>query len=395
MIRLIWWGVLALAGMALALFAVSEQGNVSLQWSGYLIETSVSFLILVLLIIAAIAFGLLRMLSSLASLPQRWRLWRERKRAAQPMKNMVAGVQALALQQEDKAFKALTAGKDDSLWVRSVISAELAHAHQQAEKRDSLIRQALALAPEQAFTIQMLHIRWLLPEDPAAALVIIDELRDSHPKQRTLMALRAQALEALEDWDALTDYLPIAKKALSNQYHRNLQHRLFAERLAMADDRSELDLLWNQLSKAHQREPMIVQSYVSRALTWGKSQKLWDIVVNSLDSHWNEGSLQLLARLMGQDLYQELKQVNRLQKRHAGEPMLWWLSGMLAQQQGMIEMAEHDFKRSLGLGKTPQAALSLSELYAQQNNAEAGRLLLSDMLQKQNKLHALPALPKS
>ena len=50
MIRLIVWGLLALLGAGLAMFAVSEQGYVAVHWSGWLVETSVSFLALLLVL---------------------------------------------------------------------------------------------------------------------------------------------------------------------------------------------------------------------------------------------------------------------------------------------------------------------------------------------------------
>lgn len=397
MIRIIWWGLLALIGVALALFAVSEQGQVVVHWSGWLLETSVGFVILVLVLLAALAYGVLRTLMQLLALPDRYRLWRAQRRAEQPMQQVVAGMQALALQQDDKALALLTTGKDTSQWIRYVLAAELAHAHQQTIKRDSLLAQALALAPEQAFTIQLLSIRWLLTEDAAQALILIDALRETHPKQRTLKILRAQALEQCERWQDLLAYLPEVKKVLSHRQYQRMQLKLFAHRLTLADDYVELAQLWEQLSTAYQRQPWVVQAYVRRALTWGKRASLWTAVMNSLHHHWDEQSLLLLAQLMGNDLYHELKQVGQLQQRHAGEPLLWWLSGLLAQQQGMLEMAEHDFKHSLDLGKTVQAALALSSLYAQQHNAEAGRLLLSELLQSQMTAStpALPALVQS
>ena len=174
MIRLIVWGVLALLGAGLAMFAVSEQGYVAVNWSGWLIETSVSFLVLLLVLALAVVYGVMRLVLGVWGLPERWRRWREGKRAALPMKHVAQGLQALALQEDDKAMQALVAGKDASQWLRYCLAAQLAQAQHQWVQRDAYIEKALALAPDQAFTIQLLHSRWLMDEQPERALALID-----------------------------------------------------------------------------------------------------------------------------------------------------------------------------------------------------------------------------
>lgn len=386
MIRLIVWGLLALLGASLAMFAVSEQGYVAVNWSGWLIETSVSFLLLVLAIAAALIYGVMRFVLLVWRLPERWQRWREGKRAALPMKQVAQGLQALALQEDEKAMKALVSGKDDSQWLRFLLAAQLAQAQHQWMQRDAYIEKALALAPDQAFTIQLLHSRWLMDEQPERALVLIDSLQMLYPKQRTLKAMRVQALERLADWQALAGYLSEAKNALSRSRYLALQSTLLAQSLSRADNRELLEAEWKSLSRSQQRHPLIAKAYVERALVWGASSSLWQVVVKALEQRWDAQLLTTLAALIGQDPYRELKQVQQWLKTYPNEPGLWWLSGLLAQQQGMVEQAEQNLLHSLQLSPNAQVAVALSDLYAVQSKSEAGRKLLTAQLQSDPKM---------
>jgi uncharacterized protein HemY len=108
--------------------------------------------------------------------------------------------------------------------------------------------------------------------------------------------------------------------------------------------------------------------------------------------------LPLLVALIGQDPYRELKQVQQWLKSYPNEPALWWLSGLLAQQQGMSQQAEQDLLRSLQLAPNAQVAVALSDLYAAQSNPEAGRKLLCLQLQgvsTTDRLHPLPQIQQA
>ncbi len=398
MIRLILWGVLAILGAGLAMFAVSEQGYVAVNWSGWLIETSVSFLVLLLVLALAVVYGVMRLVLGVWRLPERWRRWREGKRAALPMKHVAQSLQALALQEDDKAMQVLVAGKDASQWLRYCLAAQLAQAQHQLVQRDAYIEKALASAPDQAFTIQLLHSRWLMDEQPERALALIDSLQSLYPKQRTLKAMRVQALERLSDWQSLAGYLPEAKNALSRSRYLELQSILLAQSLSRADNRELLEAEWKALSRSQQRHPLIVKAYVERALMWGASSSLWQVVVKALEHQWDSQLLPLLVALSGQDAYRELKQVKQWLKSYPNEPALWWLSGLLAKQQGMSQQAEQDLLHSLQLAPNAQVAVALSDLYAAQSNPEAGRRLLCTQLKAvsaTDRFHPLPQIQQA
>jgi HemY protein len=380
MIRLLGWGLFVFAGALLAVWALSHQGYVAVHWSGFLVETSVSFLVLVLIFAAAISYGVVRIIAGIWHLPKRLQQWHQAKQAQLPVKQLAASMQALALNHGDAFMEKLVQGKDDSQWLRFMLAAQLAQMQQQYQQRDQLINKALAVAPTEAFTIKLLQARWLLDSHAEQALAIVDELLVLYPKQRTLKALKVQALANLGQWQALAAYLPTAKNALSRASYLGLQLQQIEAQLMACDDRAQLDQVWQGLTRQQQRQPIVAQAYVRRALTWGSAAHLWDCLANALDAHWDNRLLPLMAEVMGSDLYRELKQVQQWQLRHPQEAGLWWLAGLLARQQGLTALAEQSLKHSLALAPSVQAALALSDIYAQQAQPEAARLLLTEQL---------------
>lgn len=384
MMRLLLIGLLAMAGAWLAAWALSAQGYVAIQFGGWLVETSVSALTLALLLLAGIGYGATRLFVSVWQSPKRFLAWRNHKKLRLPVQRLNAGIQALALNDERDAVLKLTQGKDDSQWLRVMLAAQLAQAQGKNEQRNQYIAQALKLAPDEAFTIRLLQARWLLNDDSTQALAIVEEMLIAHPRQRTLKALRVQALAKLGQWQRLAEVLPSAKSALPRASYLQLQSQQCVAQLNECTNRQQLDSLWHSLPTRQQRQAAVVAAYVSRALIWGQSQHFWQLLSKSLNSHWDASLLPLLAQVAGNEPYSELKQIQNWQQQHQNDAGLWWLSGILAHKLGIIGQAEKDWQHSLSLSPSVSAALALSELYASQAKGKAAIQLLTKQLTKQH-----------
>jgi HemY protein len=383
MMRLLLIGALAIVGAWLAAWALSAQGYVAVQFGGWLVETSVSALALGLLIVAGIGYGATRLLVGVWQSPKRFLAWRNNKRLRLPVQRLNAGIHALALSDDHAAVLKLTQGKDDSQWLRMMLAAQLAQAQGKIAQRNQYVAQALNLAPDEAFTIRLLQARWLMNDDTAQALAIVEDMLAAHPRQRTLKALRVQALAKLAQWQRLAEVLPSAKSALSRASYLQLQGQQLVAQLTHCVDRQQLDDIWHMLPSRQQRQSSVAAAYVSRALAWGQSQQFWQILSKSLNTHWDASLHPLLAQVAGSEPYSELKQVQHWQQQHPNDAGLWWLSGILANKLGIVGQAEKDWQHSLALAPTVPAALALSELYASQAKGDVARQLLTQQLQTQ------------
>lgn len=391
----LWVGVLAVAGAWLAHWAMREQGYVAVQFAGWLIETSLSALVLFTLLAGLLGYGLLRLWLTVWRLPSRWRQWRLQKRMQMPVDRMNASVQALALTDEDSALSALVSGKDASQWLRILLAAQLAHAQGNLAMRDQLLAQAEKLAPEEGFIIGLLKARWLLHEAPEQVLSLVDALLVAHPKQRSLKRLRVEALAVLQDWQKLAVCLPAAKSALPRGQFLALQQQLQVAQLLEANSLASLEAQWQQMSRQQQRQGEVVAAYVRQAMQFQPvNEQYWHLLSKSIEQRWQASLLPLLAHVAGNEPYQELKQVEKWLKQHPQEPGLWWLAGVLANKLGLVGQAQYHFEQSMRIQPSAAAALALSDSLTQQGQTEAGRQVLSQLLAQPSSFDRFQPLPQ-
>lgn len=394
MIRLLL--LLAAVGLGawLAAWALSSQGYIAVQFGGWLIETSVSAMVLVGVLGLAILYGVMRFVTYVLHLPVRWRFWREKKQLRQPIQRLQNSVQALALSDSHSASMALAEGKDASRWSRLLLAAQLAHASGNKQQRNQLLNEALKLAPEEGFTIRLLKARWLLQEDTAQALAIIEDLLVAHPRQRTLRALRAHALAALSQWQQLSTYLPIAKQAMAKGQYLSLRQQVLAGQLQQADGHESLEHLWQSISQAEKRLPSVAQAYVQKGLAWGVSDKHWAVLARAMDARWDSALVPLLAQVAPSDPYQEIKQVQQWLLKQPQDAGLWWLAGFLAQKVGLSGQAIGHYQHSLQLAPSASAALALSAILDAEGKPDAARALLRQTLETSSSSNRLEPLPQ-
>jgi len=394
MIRLLLLLVTVGLGAWLAAWALSGQGYIAVQFGGWLIETSVSAMTLVAVMGLVVLYGVMRLLTQILHLPARWRFWREKKQLRQPMKRLQNSVQALALSDSHTASMALAEGKDASRWSRLLLAAQLAHASGHQQHRNQLLAEALKLAPEEGFTIRLLKARWLLQEDTAQALAIVEDLLVAHPRQRTLRALRAQALAELSQWQYLKSYLPVAKQSMAKGQYLLLRQRLLVGLLQSIEGHEALEQLWQSLSQSEKRQSVIAQAYVQRGLTWGVSDKHWATLARAMDAHWDVALLPLLAQVATQDPYQEIKQVQQWLVKYPNDAGLWWLAGELAQKVGLQGQAVGHYQHSLTLAPSAPAALALATLLEAEAKPDAARALLRQTLEASSTTNRFEPLPQ-
>lgn len=394
MIRLLLLLMAVGIGAWLAAWALSGQGYIAVQFGGWLIETSVSAMALLAVLGLAVLYGIMRLLSQVLSLPERWRFWREKKQLRQPVRRLQNSVQALALMDAEGASTALAEGKDASRWSRLLLAAQLAHASGHPQQRNQMLAEALKLAPEEGFTIRLLKARWLLQEDTAQSLAIIEDLLVAHPRQRTLRALRSQALAELSQWQHLSTYLPVAKQSMSKGQYLQLRQRLLVGLLQNVEGHDALEQLWQSLSQLEKRQPTVAQAYVQRGLTWGVSDKHWAALARAMDAHWDSTLLPLLAQVATQDPYQEIKQVQHWLVKHSEDAGLWWLAGELAQKVGLQGQAIGHYQHSLQLAPSAPAALALAAMLEAEAKPEAASALLRQTLVASSTPNRFEPLPQ-
>jgi len=276
--------LLALFGIAaaVALFAGSNQGTITVFWPPWRVDLSLNLVLLLLFGLFVVLHLALRATNALFSLPAQARQWRlqqkERAIHAALLDTIAllmagrfsrAGKAAQSALAQERTLEGLQADLPLARQVRTlahVLGAESAHALQDRATRDMHLQQALdesasgALSPEIREGVQLRAARWALHDrDAQAALARLQELPQG--AQRRTLALRlslkaarldGRTLEALE-----TARLLAKHGAFSEAAAHSIIRGLATDLLTDARDPAQLRSAWNRLDPSEREMPEV------------------------------------------------------------------------------------------------------------------------------------------
>ncbi|AVO50256.1 heme biosynthesis protein HemY [Melaminivora suipulveris] len=280
----LWLLALFGAAVAVALFAGSNQGTITVFWPPYRVDLSLNMALVLLGASFALLYAALRGLAALLELPERARRWRllQKERAMHgalldAMAQLLAGrflrarrAAESAVQQERtlaEAGEALPHGRQLRT-LAHLLAGEAAHALQDASLREEHLQQALQGLPERASGpeaelrdgAQLRAARWALDErDADGALERLAGL--SVGASRRTLALRARLKAARlthRTAEALDTARLLAKhRAFSPAAAASIVRSLVLAQIDDARDTAQLQRTWAQLEAVERLQPDI------------------------------------------------------------------------------------------------------------------------------------------
>ena len=287
----IWLVLLFVVAVVAATTLGSNDGLVSIYWSGWRTDFSLNLFVIVMLGVCLVLMAAVQALNSLVSLPRRAGAWRalRRERAAQAAlrdalgeyfgarygRARKASQRALAIAQDHATLR----GDTEFLALAQLLAAGSLHRLQDRTRRDETLRHALKAARSSKVlrggtrsaeeAARMLAAEWALDDrDAPRALEALEALppgaaRRTHALRLKLQALRMarQPLEALHTARLLANH-----QAFSPVVAQTLLRSLAAETLEGAHDIQQLRRLWGQFDAADRRDPAVAARAAQRAV---------------------------------------------------------------------------------------------------------------------------------
>ena len=289
----IWLVLLFVVAVVSATTLGSNDGLVSLYWSGWRTDLSLNFFVILVLGSCAVLMLAVQALNSLVSLPKRAGQWRalRRERAAEVAlrdaqaeyfgarygRAHKAAQRALLLQRDSPAL----AGDGQFHLLARLLAAGSLHKLQDRKGREANLRSALksdsGAADEAA---RLLAAEWALDDrDAPRALEMLDALTPGAARRTQALRLRLQANRmARQPMEALrTARLLANHQAFSPIVAQSLLRSLANETLDAAHDVQQLRRLWGQFDAADRRDPHISCRAAQRAaqLDAAEDGRLW------------------------------------------------------------------------------------------------------------------------
>lgn len=351
---------------AIAAWAIgSDPGYVLVQRGEWVIESTLVFTVIALLVLAALALGAYVLL--------RWPLVAmQRRQRREARTQLVRGALALAEGRTQRAETAyLRAAKLPSLRVTALLGAyEAADRRGDAAKRDE-IGARLAAIPEATIAATVRRAEREHAEGRAgAAIEMLAELERTErlppAGARTLveaLVARGRAREALGPLSRLR-----RGQVMSDAAFDRFEATVLARALEQASDAQSLRALWAELNRNQRRDSTIALAYADRAATL-KLADAADEVLGVLRKAWSESLAARYASLAG-DPVERLRVAETLLRDHPDSPGLHLALGHLCADGALWGKAEAHLQRALALGATEDAWQGLGRAYAMQGDHE-------------------------
>lgn len=357
----VWILLLAAVAVVTAAALGTNDGLVSIYWKQWVVDLSLNFFIIGLVVACFLTYTLVRGVDSLLGLPERARRWRvgRRDRTAQAALRealvlLLAGRYGRAHRQAQRAvdIQALTPELDpdpEFTALGHLLSAASLHRLQDRQKRDEQIEQALAhsrrgrgIRPSEEAT-RLLAAEWALDDrDAERALRDLTNLPAGVGRRTAALRLKLQAarlaghpLEGLRTARLLTKH-----QGLSSAAAEGLLRTLAVDTLDSARDIDQLRRQWQALDAADRRDPYVAAHAAERSADLGAPEDgriwlrpLWD-KLSSLDPEERTVLARALAAALSGLDAEWLARLESAMQAHPREPMMGYVTGCaLAERQ--------------------------------------------------------------
>lgn len=391
---LIKWSLGLIFATALTSLALMDTGQVSMVWHDWVIETSLTFAIAMMLGGFLAVYVVLRLLIGIWHFPAYWRNRRELKRFNQTEASLSKGLIALEYGDWHQAEKQLVkmAKHSHAGLVHYLNAAKMAHNQGAKDRQARYLEQARQAFPEESVTIGLVESRLLKETDPEMALVTLAEIHQQAPKNTVILNEYAQLLEKQAHWQPLADLLPVLRKtrALEKSALLALESRLLAGKMAKAPTIEALESLWQSLSQGQKLTPVILAEYVEQKIQVAQWQGLAEWIEKSLGKQWDDRLAYQYGRIDFGPAFESLKRAEKWLKHQPNNPVLLLTLGRLACRGQLWGQARHFFTESLKHQPELETFHAMAKCYeAEGLESEAASIYKEAILQLEDQQHAM------
>lgn len=363
----LWFLGLFGVAVALALFASSNTGTITVFWPPHRVDLSLNMVVLLLGLLFVLIHVALKALSALFALPGQARSWRMRhqERAMhaallEALSHLVAG-RFLRARKAAHTVLAREAALTQSgeVWpdatrlrvLANLLAAESSQSLQDRQARELHFQQALSQAngndasgTRDGLLLRAVH--WSLEDmDSAAALAWLDQLPSGVARRTVALRLRLKVAQmAGKTGLAMETARLLAKhRAFSELSAKGLLRSLAQDWIGSAHDTDQLQVVWRQLELNEQSLPEVACAAAGRWLRLGGTARtafewllpVWQRLVSAPESLSQDQKI-MLVRVMENGFSatddaidaQWLSRIEQAQRADPGDAVLQYLAGV-------------------------------------------------------------------
>ncbi|MHA7844830.1 protoheme IX biogenesis protein HemY [Serratia sp. D1N4] len=355
MLRVLFLFLVLIASVVVGPMLAGHQGYVLIQTDNYNVETSVTGLVIMVILLFMVLFvieWILRRIFHTGARTRGWFLGRKRNRARKQTK---AAFIKLAEGDYKQVEKLLTRNADhaEQPVVNYLLAAEAAQQRGDDFRTNQYLERAAEVADTDQLPVDITRVRIQLAQGEAhAARHGVDRLLNQAPRHPEVLRLAEQAYLQTGAYASLLEILPSMSKinlhtedelqALQQQAYIGLMNQ------AMADGGSDgLKLWWKDQSRKTRHEVPLQVAMVEHLIECDDHELAQDIVLNSLKRQYDERLVLLIPRIKSGNPEQLEKALRQQIKQHGATPLLSSTLGQLLMKHGEWQQASDAFNEAL------------------------------------------------
>jgi len=378
------WVIVFLIGTSLATLMLYDNGLVSMVWGDWVIETSVSFVLVGSVVLFAVGYFAIRLVFNIWNLPKFWQRSRRMRQYSKAETAMAKGLVALEYGDWRKAEKELikSAKQSEEGLVHYLSAAKMAHNQKAYKRRDRYLTQAREAYIDDYVTIGLVEARLLSESEPELALPILEVLHEQAPENFTVLAELAQLLRKLERWNELGVLFPRLKqtRALDRAEQAELEKLLLAGKLTLVKDKAALEHLWSQLSPQQKLIPSVLAEYIEKSMGWGIEKGLSSPIERALKKQWDDRLVYQYGRISQGVAVDRLQVAEKWLKGHEENPVLLLTLGRLASYAQLWGRSQSYLKSSLQIRPEVETFHALAKCYEAEGQENQAALVYKDAI---------------
>lgn len=369
-----FWVIAALlAGSLAAHLALADNGYVLINFRGYVIETSVPILMLLLVL----AYLGVRALVYLWRAPRRLGEAWARARIRYAGRQATQGYIALAEGRLARGERLLTRGArlSETPLLNYLAAARAAQMQGDRDRRDGWLRMACEQEPAATDAVLLTQAELQLEDGQyAEALASLNRVRERHPTHAQALKLLAELHQRRQEWHPLAELLPLLRRrgnvppemldAWSVEAYSQIMTRGPLQRVA-------LDQLWEDVPRVLRRHPRLALTRAQALIACGAVEDAEEELRRTLREDWSEELVDLYGQLAVADPAAHLKRIEAWLKERPEDPALLLAAGRACVRHQLWGKARSYLEASLAIRPAPETYRALGQLMARVGEAQA------------------------
>lgn len=388
--------IILAAGSFIGELMIKDSGYVLIAYNQTTIETSLWVLLVALVIAFIISHWVLNLITRTQLPTAKIKAWKDHRNQRISRRKTLKGLTSLSEGNWAQAQKQLAqaAERSDLPLINYLAAARAAHEQNNEQATDELLQKARSTTPEAEVTVAISQAEIQLSRgqlEPCLATLL--RLRTLAPKNTYVMKLLKDIYLRLNDWQALSKFIPVLRKhqAMKEdelaELSRNCYNRLLEDSIeklpveTSTEDRlKELGKVWHDLPTDQTRDGDLVQRYTELLVSLGAESRAEQNLRDLIKRNWDEQLVTLYGRVNGENAKKQLDNARNWLKSHAESPALLLTLGRLSLRNQHWGQAVKYFEQSLEIEPRSETLAELARLLRHLGDGDRAQALLQQNL---------------